>query len=334
MVVPLDSTPGDPTAVTLSPDDVGMLAIFYRRRRTRRAVDVDSERADAGMLAAVHESVRAVLWAQRLSSRGRVGHWPHFGPPWPDSEPDEWTDANSRERCAALSRLLLALRPELSCFQVRTRGALALSGGAELVCLDHFHLQCTGGRGAAAIPRGLRAANATFEFTHRGRRRPEIDYAGLADGLRNAPASEHAGVASVWVLRRVALPARGDTRILEAIAAAMAARRARRSDGDWPPAGVAVELASIAPVRDPVGYGVSLGMVRVPTGTHGFWLFRTPEGGEAIELHVTRWQNGRWNVEFSSAGAASNCDSENESVSSLSSLSSLSGGNESDDEDG
>ncbi|KAG5174995.1 hypothetical protein JKP88DRAFT_250517 [Tribonema minus] len=264
MIVPLDSTPGDLTAVTLSADDVGILGVFYRRRRTRRAVDVDSNNANAGILAAVHESARAVLWAQQLSSRERAACWHKFGPPWPDSGINLCMDADSHERCAFLSLLLLALRPELSRFEVRTNRALALFGGAELAARDRLRRP----RGGAA------------------------------------PESERAGEASVWALQHVDPPAPGDGRILEVIAAVMAARRAGRSDSDWQPLGVVVELRYRGPVRDPVGYAASFGMIEARMGMYDYWHFRTPaQDPRAIELRVTRWEFGSWNIQFSSLGA-------------------------------
>ncbi|KAG5180994.1 hypothetical protein JKP88DRAFT_322706 [Tribonema minus] len=344
--VPLDATPDDPAVVTVAVDDLRLLAAFYGGRTVRRAADVaararadgdaDGADGDAGLLAAVHSSVRAVLWATRGGRALRPGDRPGFGR-WLEYRPARaalsraplHVDVDSPERRAGLSLLLRALRPRLGRFGCRAGESAAadlLRDGARLTCNGHFTMTIRvgdAGGGRAVVPRGVRATHATFQWDrpHRDSPAPEVDYESLAEGLTSAPdpVPPPEDLDTVWVLEGAAPPEAGDGRILRAIAAAMAERRARRLAGTrkWTP-GIVVEFVNVPPVADPTGYGTSFGAAREQfTGRQDHWCFRAPsrdddgardrdegepDGGRA-EILITRCHDGVWTVQFVSVAA-------------------------------
>ncbi|KAG5181002.1 hypothetical protein JKP88DRAFT_279149 [Tribonema minus] len=323
--VPLDATPDDPAVVTVAVDDLRLLLAFYGGRTVRRAADVaararadgdaDGADGDAGLLAAVHSSVRAVLWATRGGRALRPGDRPGFGR-WLEYRPARaalsraplHVDVDSPERRAGLSLLLRALRPRLGRFGCRAGESAAadlLRDGARLTCNGHFTMTIRvgdAGGGRAVVPRG-------------------VDYESLAEGLAAAPdpVPPPSDLDTAWALEGAAPPEAGDGRILRAIAAAMAERRARRLAGTrkWTP-GIVVEFVNVPPVADPTGYGTSFGAAREQfTGRQDHWFFRAPsrdddgardrdegepDGGRA-EILITRWHDGVWTVQFVSVAA-------------------------------
>ncbi|KAG5190068.1 hypothetical protein JKP88DRAFT_286330 [Tribonema minus] len=331
--VPLDATPDDPAVVTVAVDDLRLLLAFYGGRTVRRAADVaartradgdaDGADRDAGLLSAVHASVEAVLWATRGGGVHRPGDRPWVR---------EVAGVQARPRCerrAGLSLLLRALRPRLGRFGCRAGESAAadlLRDGARLTCHGHFTMTIRvgdAGGGRAVVPRGVRATHATFQWDrpHRDSPAPEVDYESLAEGLAAAPdpVPPPSDLDTVWALEGAAPPEAGDGRILRAIAAAMAERRARRLAGTrkWT-SGIVVEFVNVPPVADPTGYGTSFGAAREQfTGRQDHWCFRAPfrdddgardrdegepDGGRA-EILITRWHDGVWTVQFVSVAA-------------------------------